>query len=901
MSATTGEADFSAVGVDWLVRTGKQTGSTEAPHALAELERRGLDREGHESAVYVTSKLVVDEHTTGLKATRADTSEFIRWCQKRRKRFPEWFPHMTAIPINDDGSKGPIVSKAFEPNARGDVDWDALARWMNERQGKANIYYALNSVKLGTRRKAGRADIVRVLSFHVDIDPRVGESPEDCKKRALKMAAEYRVPPTDIMDSGGGVQLIWDILEPIIINGDIDAAEDAKLYNIQLERDFDGDQCHNIDRILRAFDTWNIPDARKLKKGRQRALARRIGGTGEAYPLSAFTKAKPAAPNGEGQGTPKKSRGEHTAIYVGTGTADDSTPILSLEDTRLSAMDKWCKEYARTMTLPDEAPTNLKAQIGNAGFWDFKIASELVRIGCTDAQIKQVWKAGKIGADANQWPRGFDGDMDRLIERAREASKDADVEAMNAKHCVINIAGKTRILTWRASALHPGRLEFVLSTVDDFKFLHRRRHKVIMVKERDEHGNETGDLKPKRVSLVDHWLRHPHCSQYDDGMAFMPFTDARNVKGKLNTWTGFAFETKSGDWSLFKAHILDNLCAGNRENYEYLIRWMAFIIQKRKPTHVVMLLRSEEEGTGKGFWANHFGKLFGLAFMQVTNPDHVIGKFNPHLENLLLLNADEALFAGDPRHRNALWSLTTEPTITIEPKGFAVYKAPNYLNFIITTNADEAVRVTRTARRIFALDVAAHQVGHPEYFDAIEEQLNAGGYEAMLHDLQTMDLAGFDVRKSPKTEALRKQIAHGRHGVERLVEEACSTGIVPCPSHRLPGYTLVGDYEDRRGFDWFIANHPDSELKRLGALRVKLALKKWGCAIGQGARKHERANGPVVRGIEWPVLSELRARFVELYGPQEWESPNATDWLLPTSEGPGTPDEGQGGSNDLPF
>ena len=48
--------------------------------------------------------------------------------------------------------------------------------------------------------------------------------------------------------------------------------------------------------------------------------------------------------------------------------------------------------------------------------------------------------------------------------------------------------------------------------------------------------------------------------------------------------------------------------------------------------------------------------------MQVQKPEHVIGKHNKHLENLLRLTADEALFARDPRHRNALYDLITEPT-----------------------------------------------------------------------------------------------------------------------------------------------------------------------------------------------------------------------------------------------
>ena len=52
------------------------------------------------------------------------------------------------------------------------------------------------------------------------------------------------------------------------------------------------------------------------------------------------------------------------------------------------------------------------------------------------------------------------------------------------------------------------------------------------------------------------------------------------------------------------------------------------------------------------------------------------------------LTADEALFASDLRHRNALYNLITEPHITIEPKHIGAYSANNYLNIDIISNAN---------------------------------------------------------------------------------------------------------------------------------------------------------------------------------------------------------------------
>ena len=51
--------------------------------------------------------------------------------------------------------------------------------------------------------------------------------------------------------------------------------------------------------------------------------------------------------------------------------------------------------------------------------------------------------------------------------------------------------------------------------------------------------------------------------------------------------------------------------------------------------------------------------------MEINLPEHLLGKHNPHLESLLRVTADEAIFAVDPQQRDQLYNLITEPTLTI--------------------------------------------------------------------------------------------------------------------------------------------------------------------------------------------------------------------------------------------
>ena len=122
-----------------------------------------------------------------------------------------------------------------------------------------------------------------------------------------------------------------------------------------------------------------------------------------------------------------------------------------------------------------------------------------------------------------------------------------------------------------------------------------------------------------------------------------------------------------------------------------------------------------------------------------------------------MLFADEAFFAGDKQHVGVLKAIITEPTIAIEAKYRAVIEARNFLHVIMASNEEWVVPASLEARRFFVLDVSNEKVGHYDYFKAIQDELDAGGYGAMLHDLLKVGLANFKVAAVPQTEGLATQ------------------------------------------------------------------------------------------------------------------------------------------------
>jgi hypothetical protein len=263
--------------------------------------------------------------------------------------------------------------------------------------------------------------------------------------------------------------------------------------------------------------------------------------------------------------------------------------------------------------------------------------------------------------------------------------------------------------------------------------------------------------------------------------------------------------------------------------------------------------------------------------MEIQKPDHVVGKHNPHLEKLLRMTADEALFALNPQHRNSLYSLITEPHITIEPKFINAYQTDSFLNIDVISNADHFLPISIYARRFFIPTVSSARANDHKYFSKIIAQLNDGGYEALLyHLLHEIDLRDFNVRDVPRTAMLLQQAEYSRKGIDLLVEIACNTAHVPCQHESIHYLSFCYGYDHRSGFDYFIDHHSDKELSRMGSLTVKRRLSKnWGCIIGHASRVQRE--GERIGGVLWPPLKELRAKFEAKYGPQTWLR-DANEW-----------------------
>ena len=364
--------------------------------------------------------------------------------------------------------------------------------------------------------------------------------------------------------------------------------------------------------------------------------------------------------------------------------------------------------------------------------------------------------------------------------------------------------------------------------------------------------------------------------------------------GVLNIWRGFGYEARKKEgqeafgegWMKLAEHMFHNLCGGNVLYFTYLIYWAAYMVQFPDRQGEVAVVIRGGKGCGKGIFFRTLVKLFGQHGLQITNPSQLTGKFNRHLGDLVMLFADEAFYAGNKEHESVLKGLITEPEIPVEPKFRDVMNRKSRLHLGMAANADWVVPASKDERRYFVLDALELMIGNSAYFKAIVDELENGGYEAMLYDLQRLPLVGFDVRAVPQTEGLMIQKRHTMKHEERWWAEVLHRGYLTFPDRLgMP----VGTYEWPKDgkilnsdlaacYKGFVKEHPQFrslDERELGKFTKEMSAFKP-CLMGKCR----------LQGKHFGDLATARARFIEVTGITiDWEDdidemPEASDESL---------------------
>lgn len=615
--------------------------------------------------------------------------------------------------------------------------------WAAERNAAGeNVYWTVNTVRAGLHKKPGKAHIAAARFAHVDIDPPKDGGEWD-EAAALDGLLWHSCPPSFVIHSGGGLQAFWRLEEPV---ENLDMAE---AVNLGLRHAFGGDNCQNIDRLMRLPGFINWPDSKKLARGRAPALARIVEtDDGVVYGLQHLAAAFPAPP-------PKKGR---KAADQGGGRLDgnDQAKPSTLPTSRFMTADDLGLGPRHPVRKAIENPPgkDRSADLASA-------ARRLANLGCDDVTIKAVLMNPANAVSEHAYATG---DPDRAVTRVIELVREDDEQD----------AGPVETRKWGGICLadfhaYMPAHTYIFAPNGEMWPAASINARIPPIPLKDKRGNVIVDEKGNpRTQTANQWLDQRRAVEQ---MTWAP--------GKPQVVSNCLIS--GGDWlrrpgcNVFNLYRPPNVAAGDPaqaekwvehirriypDDADHLIRWLAHRVQRphEKINHCIVLGGSP--GIGKDTILEPVQAAVGPWNFANVLPHHILGRFNAFVKSVIL-RINEARDAGEV-DRYAFYdhtkTLMAAPpaTLPVDEKHIRAYEVFNVCGVIITTNhKSDGIYLPADDRRHY---VAWSEVEREEfsaaYWDDLYGWFATGGTQHVASYLRTLSLDSFDAKAPPpKTRA----------------------------------------------------------------------------------------------------------------------------------------------------
>lgn len=631
-------------------------------------------------------------------------------------------------------------------------DYYNILEFVKNYRNSHNIYSSigLHLDDPGHGKKGKESDVIAIPGFAVDVDiagpgHKEVNLPPTIRDALDIILNDMPIKPTMVINSGGGIYpyylfkeiLVIETYEQLAFVKNLSVALQAYIRNLFKEKGWRLDNTSNLDRLFRLPGTfnyktnepklavieylnndlrYNVNDFEKFAEKKTLAKGAVMDTSGKKVMLAAVDKMI------EKCAWLKHCRDD--AVTLSEPEWYGMITILCRCESGNDTIHQWSSDY------PGYNDDKTNKKIEHALSRSKPITCEYIYEQLQCGLCEACTSFGDIKSPISI---GYDGDGN---------DTDTFVSDMNERFALIKMDGKICIVDIQANAGHK-RDKLRLYTPRDFKTLNENN--IIKI---DDDG------KIKEVNGATFWLKSKKRREFED-IGFCPNNDDATV---FNLWQGFAVEPdKNASCQLYLQHIYDVIADKDDKIFEYIISWLADLVQhpERKPGTSLVL--KGNKGTGKGTFVKYLQKIFGKHFLQISNPSHLVGKFNFQLRDKILVFADESFFAGDKASEGTLKSLITEDTIVCEPKGVNAFSVKNYMRIVMASNNDWVIPAGIKERRYVMLNVSDTHIQDRSYFKNIQNELENGGPEALLHYLMNFEIK-IDVGEIPKTKELLNQM-----------------------------------------------------------------------------------------------------------------------------------------------
>lgn len=333
---------------------------------------------------------------------------------------------------------------------------------------------------------------------------------------------------------------------------------------------------------------------------------------------------------------------------------------------------------------------------------------------------------------------------------------------IQSKFAILDLSGEIRIVDKDKIA------QVMSGNAKELSFYRRTEGQILISREL-----ENLPFPVNKKLEFNNFIDNPNTHVYDE-VAFSPKATPPRV---LNFWVDPPIKPIEGDWFVIQEFLNTVICNNSVALNDYLIRYLAHMLQRPHEKPGIMVVFLSGQGCGKGTFYKLLSRIWSRTTLQVSDIGEIIGQFNAALERNYVVCMDEALFAGDKKSLDKLKSLITEPTCRIEQKHQPSRTIDSHHRLFAASNHDYFAHVDKDDRRFVFIRLSSVHKQDQLYFNAVNHALDDDAViAAMMHDLMHLDLTEFNIRKRPQTDEHLNQRLQSLGGFERYWYEVLQSG-----------------------------------------------------------------------------------------------------------------------------
>lgn len=303
-------------------------------------------------------------------------------------------------------------------------------------------------------------------------------------------------------------------------------------------------------------------------------------------------------------------------------------------------------------------------------------------------------------------------------------------------------------------------------------FTHDQLYKAfehISITETREDGTE------KKTEFIKRWIKDENIRVYQN-MVFEP----ENRIGKkhqeginYNLFAGYndcIREELVNMESLRVFHMIGKeLCGGDQEHYEYLLKYFAYKIQFPNKKIPLSIIIRGKQGTGKNIWFNLMMSLIHKSnYLSTAEPDDLFGTHAEGWFRKLFVNINECEGGKTFDYEGKIKSAITEDKATCNPKHLRPFEVDLFALLIIFSNKINPIPIDVRSkdRRFIVFETTDHFLNKNKYtsvnwwIPATKLATNPVFISSLYYYLNSLDVEHYDfIANRPITKAYKEMCA----------------------------------------------------------------------------------------------------------------------------------------------